>query len=85
MAVQQPPNLTRSEALELLVYVSGYRPAEIARKIGITSSALRNGLTGRFDLSEDRIKEICRFLHVLPERVLALPNGEWVDETKETK
>lgn len=72
MAVQSVPKVTQAEALEVLIYVSGYSMSEVARAIGMSSSGLRNAVCGRFDLSEDATKRACWFLHVLPERVLSL-------------
>ncbi len=73
MSVQQVPKISQSEFLDALVYVSGYRMGEVAKSAGLSRQAFQNALAGRFNLSEEATRRVCRYLHVLPERVLQMP------------
>ena len=82
--MKKKPNLTRAQLLEALVYASPYEPGEITELTGIAPSTLRNGVTGLFDLSEDKVRKLCKLFGAVPERVLALPGvkevGNGVDQ-----
>lgn len=68
-----PPQFTRADALQLVQYLSGYTTREIAAKCDITARSLDNGISGTYPLSDEATRAVCRFLGILPERMLAIP------------
>jgi len=73
MARKPPPNATRSDALQMLIYLSGYSSREISLSTGLARNTLDNGIKGTYQLSDDAIRKVARFFNVLPERLVAIP------------
>jgi len=73
MARKPPANITRSDALQMLIYLSGYSAREISLSTGLARNTLDNGIKGTYQLSDDAIRKVARFFNVLPERLVAIP------------
>ncbi len=73
--MKQPTEFTRSEALALMVYLHRMSAKEIAEACGVTRQAIENSAAGYFDLSDETLTKVARYIGVSPHRVLSLPKG----------